>query len=150
MNWWIWIIAGAVLLGVEVLTPGGFYVFFFGIGAILIGILLVLGLPLNTTLQLLMFLSLSVVLLLVFRRRLLPLFETKKSNEAIEHIISETAFAKSELPPNGYGQVEFRGTSWNAKNIGAIAINTNNRCIIRKVAGLMLEVELESNSTGKE
>ena len=150
MNWWIWIIAGAILLGIEVLTPGGFYVFFFGIGAILIGILLVLGIPLNMAFQLLIFLCLSVVLLLVFRKRLLPLFETKKSNESIEHIVDETAFAKSELPPSGYGQVEFRGTSWNAKNIGAVAINTENRCTIRKIAGLTLEVELESNPTGKE
>jgi len=27
MYWWLWLVAGLVLLGLEVLTPGGFYVF---------------------------------------------------------------------------------------------------------------------------
>jgi inner membrane protein len=39
MAWWIWIVLGLVLLLGEMLTPGGFYILFFGIGAIIVGIL---------------------------------------------------------------------------------------------------------------
>jgi inner membrane protein len=39
MEWWIWIVLGLVLLLGEVVTPGGFYILFFGIGAIFVGIL---------------------------------------------------------------------------------------------------------------
>jgi len=43
MYWWLWLVAGLVLLGLEVLTPGGFYVLFFGIGALVVGTLVGLG-----------------------------------------------------------------------------------------------------------
>src|SRR4029453_3579693 len=37
MDWWIWVLGGLVLLLGEVLTPGGFFVVFFGAGALLGG-----------------------------------------------------------------------------------------------------------------
>ena len=44
MAWWIWVLGGLVLLLAEVLTPGGFFVVFFGAGAILVGALKAAGL----------------------------------------------------------------------------------------------------------
>ena len=33
MIWWLWVLLGILLLAIELLTPGGFYVIFFaGIG----------------------------------------------------------------------------------------------------------------------
>src|SRR3970040_1113492 len=43
MAWWIWVLGGLVLLLAEVLTPGGFFIVFFGAGAILVGVLKGLG-----------------------------------------------------------------------------------------------------------
>ena len=37
--WWLWIVLGVVLLAAEILTPGGFYIFFFGASAICVGVL---------------------------------------------------------------------------------------------------------------
>jgi membrane protein implicated in regulation of membrane protease activity len=34
MEWWIWILLGLVLLLGEIVTPGGFYILFFGVGAV--------------------------------------------------------------------------------------------------------------------
>ena len=39
MDWWIWILLGLLLLLTELVTPGGFYILFFGIGAVIVGIL---------------------------------------------------------------------------------------------------------------
>ena len=39
MEWWMWILLGLVLFWGEIVTPGGFYVIFFGVGAIVVGIL---------------------------------------------------------------------------------------------------------------
>ena len=39
MLWWHWIAFGLVLAGFEMLTPGGFFVVFFGVGALLVGLL---------------------------------------------------------------------------------------------------------------
>jgi inner membrane protein len=35
MEWWIWLVGGMLLLLVEIVTPGGFYFLFFGVGALL-------------------------------------------------------------------------------------------------------------------
>jgi membrane protein implicated in regulation of membrane protease activity len=37
MDWWIWVVLGLVLLIGEIVTPGGFYLLFFGIGAVVVG-----------------------------------------------------------------------------------------------------------------
>jgi len=39
MDWWLWILLGLLLFLAELTTPGGFYIFFFGIGAVIVGIL---------------------------------------------------------------------------------------------------------------
>ena len=39
MPWWSWLIVGFALLGGEMLAPGGFYLLFLGIGALIVGLL---------------------------------------------------------------------------------------------------------------
>jgi hypothetical protein len=36
MAWWLWALVGLVLVGVEVVTPGGFFVIFFGVAALVV------------------------------------------------------------------------------------------------------------------
>ena len=43
MIWWYWLVLGLVLLGLELATPGGLLALFFGIGALLVGVLALLG-----------------------------------------------------------------------------------------------------------
>ena len=44
MAWWLWLLVGLALLGVEMLTPGGFFTIFFGVAAIVVGVLSRFGL----------------------------------------------------------------------------------------------------------
>ena len=44
MTWWTWLLLGLVLAALELATPGGFFILFFGLGAIVVGILELLGL----------------------------------------------------------------------------------------------------------
>ncbi len=37
MIWWYWMLLGLVLLGAEMVTPGGFYILFFGLAALIVG-----------------------------------------------------------------------------------------------------------------
>lgn len=39
MAWWIWAFLGLILLGVEITTPGGFYILFFGLSALVVATL---------------------------------------------------------------------------------------------------------------
>ena len=41
LGWWAWFILGAVLLALELMTPGGFFLLFFGAAAIVVGTLAV-------------------------------------------------------------------------------------------------------------
>src|SRR3972149_5155851 len=45
MPWWIWVLAGLGLLIAEVASPGGFFAVFFGVAAILVGVVKALAGP---------------------------------------------------------------------------------------------------------
>ena len=42
--WWHWLVIGLLLVLVELATPGGFFVIFFGVSAIIVGALAGFGL----------------------------------------------------------------------------------------------------------
>src|SRR4051812_34241543 len=42
--WWVWLIAGVVLMVAELLLPSGFFLFLFGVGAVVTALLAATGL----------------------------------------------------------------------------------------------------------
>jgi hypothetical protein len=81
MYWWLWLVLGLVLVGLEILTPGGFYVIFFGIGALVVGTLVGLGVSGPVWFQWLLFSALSLVALFVFRPYLVRWTRSQVVNE---------------------------------------------------------------------
>lgn len=136
MAWWIWVLFGFFLAGLELITTSLHFAFF-GIGAILVGILVATGLAIPLWLQLFLFTIISVVLLL-FRRRFLILFKYQIPDREMDTITGEVAIAIDEILPGGIGRVENRGTSWNARNAGNRALAKGERCLVEKVEGLTL------------
>jgi membrane protein implicated in regulation of membrane protease activity len=65
--WWHWLALGLVLIALEMRTHGGFYILVFGVTAIFISGLSLLEFAGPSWVQLLLFMSISVVSLLVFR-----------------------------------------------------------------------------------
>ncbi|MDX2150679.1 MAG: NfeD family protein [Bryobacteraceae bacterium] len=135
MSWWVWVLFGFALLLAELLTPGGFYLLFFGVGAMAVGVTLWF-LPLGITLQVLLFGCLSLGTLAVFRRRLVAMRETNMPR--VDHLADETAFALDDIPAGAYGKAELRGSSWNAWNVGDQPVQRQQRCRVEKVDGLTL------------
>jgi membrane protein implicated in regulation of membrane protease activity len=76
MIWWYWMLLGLVLLGVEMVTPGGFYILFFGLAALIVGSLTNLRLTEAEWFRWLLFSGLAILSLLVFRG---PLLATLRS-----------------------------------------------------------------------
>src|SRR4029453_16187755 len=70
MSWWLWVVIGILLVGIELLSPGGFYVIFFGLSALLVGALRGFGGIEPLWLQWLLFSVLAVGSLVLFRNRL--------------------------------------------------------------------------------
>jgi membrane protein implicated in regulation of membrane protease activity len=61
MAWWIWIVLGAALLVTEVVLSTDFWLVFFGVAALGLGLLGVAGLVLPAWAQFLVFALLSVL-----------------------------------------------------------------------------------------
>jgi membrane protein implicated in regulation of membrane protease activity len=65
--WWHWLALGLLLIALEMRTHGGFYILVFGVTAMFISGLSLLEFAGPAWVQLLLFTSISVVSLLVFR-----------------------------------------------------------------------------------
>lgn len=138
LTWWWWLIVGSAFMALEILTPGGFYVLFFGIGAVVVGLLAAAGMAGPPWLQWLLFAVISVASLLLFRRPLLKKLE--KPDHVVDSIVGEVAVAMSEIQVAGIGKAELRGSVWTARNIGGALITAGQRCIVERIDGLMLHV----------
>lgn len=142
MDWWIWILLGLVLMGLELLTPGGFFLMFFGGAGVTVGALAWIGLTTGLISQGLALLVLVVILMLV-RKPLLRRFDLLPGTREVDTLEGETAIATEQMPPGGFGKVELRGTTWNAKNTTSLPIAVAARCRVERVEGLMLLVREE-------
>ena len=143
MTWWIWILIGLALVFAEVVTPGGFYLLFFGIGGVIVGLLALADFAGPSWLQVLLFSVISLCALWLFRGQLMQSFQGQ-AQVPVDSLIGEIAHAVDEIAVNGVGKVELRGTSWSARNIGANPLSTGGRCRVDRVEGLTLFVRAES------
>jgi membrane protein implicated in regulation of membrane protease activity len=125
-------------------TPGGFYILFFGLAALAVGTLAGLGLVQSEWLQWLLFSGLAVLSLLVFRGPLLAWIKTQEvETPAVDSMGGETAIPIEDLVPGGTGKAELRGTTWTAHNAGTALLKKNQRCKVERVEGLTLWITAE-------
>ncbi len=142
MAWWIWVLGGLVLLLAEILTPGGFFVVFFGAGAILVGALKALGWDGPAWAEWLVFTVLSLVTLAFFREPLMRRFNLK-AGKPVDRLEGETALVTEDVAPGGVGKAEMRGASWTARSSGEVALARGQRCRVERVEGLTLWLRAE-------
>ena len=144
MIWWYWMLLGLVLLGAEMITPGGFYILFFGLAAMVVGSLAGLGLVQAEWLQWLSFSGLAILSLLIFRGPLLAWIKTQEvESPAVDSMGGETAIPLEDLAPGDTGKAELRGTTWTAHNAGSAQLKKNQRCKVERVEGLTLWITAE-------
>ena len=99
MDWWIWVLGGLVLLLAEVLTPGGFFVVFFGAGAILVGALKLVGWGGPAWAEWLVFTVLSVASLALFRDPLMRRFNLKGGKGSVDRMEGSGRSSPRTWPP---------------------------------------------------
>ena len=90
--------------------------------------------------QWLMFSILGTVTVLFFRRPLLERFRHAWPGKAVDSLVGETATAMEDIPVNGFGKAELRGTSWNARNSGDAPVVRAQRCSVERMDGLTLYI----------
>ncbi|HEU4384715.1 MAG TPA: NfeD family protein [Anaeromyxobacteraceae bacterium] len=140
MAWWIWILFGLGLLVLEMLTPGGLFALFFGFSALAVAVMSALGLG-PAWLQWLVFAALGVALLLLLRSRIQARLRTRRI--PVDSLVGEVAIPLADLPAEGTGKAELRGTTWEARNAAGRPIARGARCHVEKVDGLTLWIRPE-------
>jgi membrane protein implicated in regulation of membrane protease activity len=139
MVWWLWVLAGIVLLAFEVATPGGLFALFFGVGALCVAPLAAFGL--SDTVQWLAFSVLSLLGLGTLRGPLLRRLERQPARTA--ELVGEHAVLLADLPAGGEVQAELRGTTWSARAASGIPLARGQRCVVERVEGLTLWLRAE-------
>ena len=143
MTWWHWLVVGLILVALEMVAAGGFYVIFFGVAALAIAGLHALDLAGPLWLQFLLFSVLSVASLVLFRNPLMRTLKLDQGAADIDTLAGEAGVAIDEIPPGGLGRVELRGTGWTARNIGNTTLERGRRCIVVRRETLTLFVTAE-------
>ena len=138
--WWHWLVLGLILGVAELATAGGFYIIFFGFGALVVGLLASAGLAGPVWVQMLLFAGISIASLALFRNRLLKSFQPDPQAPSIDTLVGEIGTAAGDIAPGAVGQIELRGTSWSARNNAEVAVARGARCRVTRVEGLTLHV----------
>lgn len=139
MIWWMWVLVGLGLLVVEVVTPGGLFALFFGLGALVVALLSFAGV--GATWQWIAFTLLSVALLLGLRRTLRDRIAT--SGPPVDSLVGEQAVLLQDLAAGDVGKAELRGTPWIARAASGVPLLAGQRCRVERVEGLTLWLRVE-------
>ena len=111
----IWFVAGFIFFLLEFVIPG-LILFFFAIGAWVVAILS-LFFDFSIDIQLIIFISVSILTILLFRKWVKKILWIKKfTNEIEDELIGKTGKAETNIAPGQNGKVDFRGTTWDAKS----------------------------------
>ena len=142
MTWWLWVTLGLVLGAIELATPGGFFVIFFGVAAVAVGLGELAGLGLPAWAQWLAFPILALVALRLFRKPLLAKLQPA-AGAPVDSMVTEVAVPVAAIEPGQHGRAELRGTLWAAHNVSPTVVIAGQRCRVVAVNGLQLDIRPE-------
>ncbi len=137
-----WIVLGLVLCAAEIFIPS-FFIFWFGLGAFAAA---VASIFLGLTFQIVIFITVSAVLLIFTRpivmKTLLKKGSSRKIN--IDEIIGKRAMVVERVDPvEGTGMVKVNGELWRALTEDSSVVSVGEYVTILKVEGTLLKVKKE-------
>jgi len=145
IEWWYWIIAGLCLIGLELVIPS-FTIIWFGMGAMLVGLLGFLwpGFPLVGQVALWSFASVAFTLL--WFKYLKPKGDRTHAGLSKEGIVGETGIIiRGTEDSYGRGIVKFRisvlgADEWSCYS--SVILNVGDRVRVADIEGQILKVEI--------
>lgn len=139
----IWFVIGFAFFLLEFVVPG-FILFFFGIGAWVVGIT-TLFTDLSLNFQLLIFLASSLITVVLFRKWVRDKLGMRKTSPQLleDEFIGKTAICSEPIGPGANGKVTFKGTDWDAS--AEEFINPGESVIITGTKSILLTVRSTKN-----
>lgn len=141
MPWWGWLVVAALSLATEMFVlDAQFYLVFFGISAAIIGLLGLSGVNLPDWAQWLALSVLAVGSMLTFRRRVYELVRGRTGHVEERLTVGDRVTVPVRLEPSQTCRVDYRGSSWTARNVDEMPIEAGREAVIARVDGLVLLV----------
>ena len=141
MPWWGWFVLGAVLLGAEMFVlDAQFYLVFLGVSAALVGFFGLFGVNLPEWAEWLAFATFSIVTMVAFRQRIYQLVRNRTGVVEERLNLGDRVTVPVRLEPGQTCRVEYRGSSWTARNTDQAIIEAGREAVITDVDGLTLHV----------
>lgn len=141
-EWWHWMVLGLCLAMAELAVPA-FFIVWFGIGAIAVGLVLLAAPELAISTQMILWAGLSTVLVVFWFRYLKPR-TVSAIGTSTAHVIGEVGVLVSDLSPDTRGQVRFQKPVLGADTWDCYAetrIKAGERVRIVAVEGSFIKVE---------
>jgi membrane protein implicated in regulation of membrane protease activity len=142
MSWWGWCIIGTLLLAAELFAVDAqFYLIFLGVGAVVVGIMGLVGIDLPVWAQYMVFAALSIAAMLTVRR---TMYEKLRGRLPVnvDTDVAQRVLIPEALAPGKSMRVEYRGSGWTVHNVGDRPIPAGEEVQIEAVEGLTLRVRL--------
>lgn len=105
--WWHWLVVGIVLMLAELAIPA-FFVIWFGLGAILVGLILLVAPALSLTTQIVLWTLASVALTVTWFRVFRPDQNKTRVGQASGGAIGEVGMLVTAVAPYQPGQIRFQ------------------------------------------
>ncbi|WP_116808270.1 NfeD family protein [Steroidobacter cummioxidans] len=141
MAWWAWMIVAAISLAFEMFVlDAQFYLVFFGISAAIIGFLGLTGVNLPDWAQWLSLSVLAVVSMVTFRKRAYDIVRNRTGQVEERLTVGDHVTVPVRLEPSQTCRVDYRGSSWTARNVDETTIEAGREAVIARVDGLVLLV----------
>lgn len=141
-EWWQWVIAGIVLVLAELAIPT-FFIIWFGFGALLVAVVLLLAPGLSLTAQLVLWTLASLAMVLLWFRVFRRSQHKTRVGSADGEVIGETGLLVAAVAPFSRGKVRFQRPVLGAEEwvcLSEAAIAAGERVRVVAVEGSFLKV----------
>lgn len=142
IEWWTWIVGGIILILAELAIPS-FFIVWFGLGALLVG-LLALAFDLSLTAQLATWTLASLAMVALWFRVFKQSFQKTLSGTADGNVIGQIGLLVSAVAPFERGKVRFQGPLLGSEEWVCLAdspIAAGERVRVVSVEGSFLKVD---------
>ena len=137
--WWIWLILAAIFIVAEIFTAG-FFIFWFGIGAAVAGILALLGA--DVLWQWLGFVLTTGILVIISRRFAERFTKQQPPGIGADRLIGKKGVVLEDINNlENTGRVRIDKDEWRADSITEATINKGSKVVVTRVDGTHLVVK---------
>ena len=144
---WVWI-ALAVVFGIVEAATAQIVTIWFAIGAI--GALIANAAGAGVTVQLSVFVAVSILTLIIARPYLKKFTKTEMQRTNADMYIGETAVVLEEIDnTRGTGQIKVKGSVWTARSRNNSVIPAGENVYVEKIEGVKLIVSLKETVEAK-